>query len=279
MLINLQEMLRLAEETNCAIGSFNVYNAESVQAVLKAADGSHPIILAFGEKYDEHMPLEAMAALVKSYVAETTQPVVLHLDHTKKEQTILRAIRAGFTSVMFDGSLRPLEENIYATAQITHMAHLVSVSVEGELGYLNEEDGTGDPGDPASYTTSEEAQAFISGTHVDALAISIGNAHGLYKGTPHLDLDRLSEIRKAVDTPLVLHGSSGIPKETLQEAIRRGIRKININTEVSTKGVQSARDFLVTHEDPNLRFEAVTKNAELAMTEVVRNYIDWFDLK
>ena len=111
------------------------------------------------------------------------------------------------------------------------------------------------------------------------MAISIGNAHGLYKGTPHLDLNRLSEIHQAVAAPLVLHGSSGIPKEMLQEAIRRGIRKININTEVSTRGVQAARTFLAAHEDPNLRFEAVTKHAELAMTEVVRNYIDWFDLK
>lgn len=279
MLVNLQEILRLAEEHHCAIGSFNVYNVESVQAVLKAADGRQPVILAFGEKYDAHMPLEAMAALVKSYAESTPEPVVLHLDHTKQEKTILRAIRAGFTSVMFDGSSLPLLENIRATAEITRMAHLVSVSVEGELGYLNEEDGSGDPGDPRSYTTPQDAQAFTEGTGIDALAISIGNAHGLYKGTPHLDLERLSAIAKAVDTPLVLHGSSGIPRDTLQEAIRRGIRKININTEVSTSGVRRARAYLAAQDDPNLRFEQVTEQAEAEMTEVVREYLTWFNLQ
>lgn len=279
MLINLQEILRLAEEHHCAIGSFNVYNVESVQAVLKAADGRHPVILAFGEKYDAHMPLEALAALVKSYAERVPEPVVLHLDHTKQEKTILRAIRAGFTSVMFDGSSLPLPENIRATAEIARMAHLVSVSVEGELGYLNEEDGSGDPGDPRSYTTPQDAQAFTEGTGIDALAISIGNAHGLYKGTPHLDLERLSAIAKAVDTPLVLHGSSGIPRDTLQEAIRRGIRKININTEVSTSGVRRARAYLAAQDDPNLRFEQVTEQAEAEMTDVVREYLKWFELQ
>ena len=279
MLVNLQEILRLAEERHCAIGSFNVYNVESVQAVLKATDGSHPVILAFGEKYDRHMPLEAIAALVKSYVAATPQPVVLHLDHTKQEQTVLRAIRAGFTSIMFDGSSKPLAENICSTARIVDIAHLVSVNVEGELGYLNDEDGSGDPGDPRSYTTPQEAQAFSEGTGVDALAISIGNAHGLYKGTPHLDLARLSAIAQSVETPLVLHGSSGISRDTLQEAIRRGIRKININTEVSTSGVRAAREYLTAQDDPNLRFEQVAKQAESAMENVVREYLDWFDLK
>lgn len=279
MLVNLQEILRLAGERHCAIGSFNVYNVESVQAVLKATDGSHPVILAFGEKYDKHMPLEAMAALVKSYVETTPQPVVLHLDHSKQERTVLRAIRAGFTSIMFDGSSKPLAENIRSTAKIAAMAHLVSVSVEGELGYLNEEDGSGDPGNPRSYTTPQEAQAFAEETGVDALAISIGNAHGLYKGMPHLDLARLSAIAQALETPLVLHGSSGIPRDILQEAIRRGIRKININTEVSTSGVRAARGYLASQENPNLRFEQVAEQAEVAMEKVVRAYLDWFDLK
>lgn len=279
MLVNLHEMLQLAQEHQCAIGSFNVYNVESVQAVLAATQKTHPVILAFGEKYDAHMPLEAMAALVQSYVGHTTQPVVLHLDHSKKKETIMRAIRAGFTSVMFDASSRSLAENIAATSEIVEMAHLVSVSVEGELGYLNEEDGSGDAGNPEGYTTAADAKAFYAGTGVDALAVSIGNVHGLYKGTPHLDLARLSEIAASVPVPLVLHGSSGLSQETLQEAIRRGIRKININTEVSTTGVRAARTFLAQHTDANTRFEAVTKDCEHAMEQVVSEYIRWFDLR
>ncbi len=279
MLINLQQMLRLAEENQQAIGSFNVYNVESLQAVLEGSEGKDPVIIAFGEKYDSHMPIEAMAALVKYYCGSSSQQVVLHLDHCKEPVNIMRAIKAGFTSVMFDASYKPLAENIKATAEMAKVAHWADVSIEGELGYMNEEDGTGDAGDASSYTKVADAAAFASHTGVDALAIAIGNAHGIYKGEPHLDLERLTEIHEAIDTPLVLHGSSGIPKELLQEAIRRGIRKININTEVSTGGIKTARAFLQEHVDKNTRFETMTKAAEKAMAGIVSQYIDWFSLR
>lgn len=275
MLINLSEMLALAEEKNIAIGSFNIYNVESLQAVLKGTNGA-PVIIAFGEKYDSHMPVEAMAALVKSYCANSSQPVVLHLDHSKKKETIMRAIRAGFTSVMFDGSALPLAENIKQSAEIVQFAHCVGVSVEGELGYMNEEDGTGDAGDPSSYTKVKDAEAYVKGSQVDALAIAIGNAHGIYKGEPHLDIARLAEIHAALATPLVLHGSSGIPKELIRSAIANGIRKININTEVSTTGVKAAREFLAEHNNPNTRFEEITKYAEGHMAASVAEYQEWF---
>lgn len=278
MLINLREMLRMAAEKNVAVGSFNIYNVESLQAVLAGTNGS-PVIIAFGEKYDEHMPLEALAALVRSYTATSPQRVVLHLDHTKKIETILRALKAGFTSVMFDGSALPPAENAAKTSEVVKIAHALNVSVEGELGYMNEEDGTGDAGDPASYTRVADAVSFVAASGVDALAIAIGNAHGIYKGEPHLDLTRLSEIAASVDIPLVLHGSSGIPKSLLQDAIRRGIRKININTEVSTTGVKVARELLAKNTDANLRFETVTKAAEQEMAKVVAEYVDWFNLK
>ena len=152
---------------------------------------------------------------------------------------------------MFDASAKPLAENIEDTKAIVRLAHDLHVSVEGELGYMNEEDGTG---------------SVVPGT-------------GYTKGTPSLDLDRLDDIRKAVAVPLVLHGSSGIPVPLLQEAIRRGIRKINVNTEVSTTGIQAARDFLASHMDPNTRFEKMTKAAETAMSQVVETYMDICALK
>lgn len=280
MLINLQDVLAYANAKGTAIGSFNVYNVESAQAVLAATkESAHPVIISFGEKYDSHMPIEAMAALVRAYCETSPQPVVLHLDHSKELSSILRAIKAGFTSVMYDGSSKPVAENIAATKDIVRIAHAVNVSVEGELGYMNEEDGTGAAGTADTYTRVVDAKAFADETGADALAIAIGNSHGIYKGTPKLDFQRLEDIAKAVSIPLVLHGSSGIPKESLQKAIRLGIRKININTEVSTTGIRTAREFLASHTDANTRFETMTKAAEQEMTKVVQEYVDWFDLK
>ena len=278
MLVNLREILRVAEEKNAAVGSFNVCNVESLQAVLAAAEAaSTPVIISFGESYDKHMPLEAMAELVKYYAAHTDLPLVLHLDHCKHDKNIWRALRAGFTSVMFDGSALPLEENIAASHTVSQVVHDLNVSLEGELGYMNPEDGSaGSPGGPETYTTVDAARRYAAESGADALAIAIGNAHGLYKGEPHLDLDRLSEIHRAVRIPLVLHGSSDIPLELLQQAIKRGIRKININTEVSTTGIRAAREFLAAHTDPNTRFENMTKDAEQKMSEVVSKYIACF---
>lgn len=280
MLVNLQEMLAWAEQKNCAVGSFNVYNVESLQAVLTAArETKAPVIIAFGEKYDKHMPLEAMAEMVKFYVGTSPFPFVLHLDHSKDLQVILRALKAGFTSIMFDASKCPLEENIAKTKEVARLAHLLGASVEGELGYMNPEDGTeGTAGSPETYTTVAEAVRFSEASDADALAIAIGNAHGIYKGEPHLDLERLAAIHQAKTLPLVLHGSSGIPLELLQKAIHLGIRKININTEVSTTGIKVAREFLATHTDPNTRFETMTKSAEQAMSKVVADYIRCFTL-
>lgn len=282
MLINLKQMLQYACHKGIAIGSFNVYNVESLQAVLKASQPSkHAVIISFGEAYDSHMPLEAMAELVRFYCLTTEQLVVLHLDHSKREETICRAIKAGFTSVMYDGSRKSIEENIRCTRYVADMAHYTGVSVEGELGYMNEEDGSGEGGlpSPQSYTRVDDAVLYARESQVDALAIAIGNAHGIYKGMPVLAFDRLQSIAAALPLPLVLHGSSGIPKKALQEAIRRGIRKININTEVSTTGIQCAREFLQQHMDKNTRFEALTKAAEQSMAAVVTNYLEWFDLR
>lgn len=167
-------------------------------------------------------------------------------------------------------------------SKFPNMAYIIfpgNVSVEGELGYMNEEDGTGEAGTADTYTHVADAKAFAEETGADALPIDIGNSHGIYKGTPKLDFQCLEDIAKAVSIPLVLHGSSGIPKETIQQAIRLGIRKININTEVSTTGIRMAREFLVSHTDANTRFETMTKAAEKDMFAVVKEYVDWFDLK
>lgn len=276
MLINLKEALKFASKNNIALGSFNIYNIESLQAVLRGAESTTaPVICAFGESYDKHMPLEAMAELVKYYTKDLTQSFVLHLDHCKNKKTIERALKAGFTSVMFDASFKALSENINETKFIVDLAHNINASVEGELGYMNTEDGTDDK-ICKDYTTVVDAKNYTKKTNVDALAIAIGNAHGIYKGIPVLNFDRLQEINNAIDTPLVLHGSSGIPKNLLQKAITLGIRKININTEISTRGISAAREFLQKNTEANTRFETMTKYAENKMADVVENYLTWF---
>ena len=278
MLINLARMLRMAEEKKAAIGSFNVYNVESLQAVWRAArECDAPVIISFGESYDKHMPLEGMAALVKQLAASAPLPVVLHLDHSKELATIVRALAAGFTSVMFDGSALPLGENIAQTRHVAEIAHMLDASVEGELGYMNPEDGTGgDASRMGECTRVSDAKQYAEQSGADALAIAIGNAHGIYKGTPHLDFGRLEEICGAVRIPLVLHGSSGIPEDLLRRAIRLGIRKVNINTEISTTGIRAAREFLASHQEPNTRFEAMAKEAEGKMAQAVKGYIAMF---
>ena len=279
MLLNLKDILEYAKSNQSAIGSFNVYNVESIQAVVQAAlAAKQPVIISFGEAYTSHAPIEVIAEIVKIYCIKSDMPFCLHLDHSKELATIMKAIRAGFTSIMYDGSALPLNENIERSRKVVELAHLVGVSVEGELGYMNNEDGTSPDGLclAEGYTTVAAAKEYTEQSGVDALAIAIGNAHGIYKGIPTLDFQRLEEIKRNIKVPIVLHGSSGIPADSLRKAIALGVRKININTEVSTKGIQTARSFLADHLDKNTRFETLAKAAEGAMSQTVADYINLF---
>ena len=279
MLLNLKDILEYAKSNQSAIGSFNVYNVESIQAVVQAAlAAKQPVIISFGEAYTSHAPIEVIAEIVKIYCIKSDMPFCLHLDHSKELATIMKAIRAGFTSIMYDGSALPLNENIERSRKVVELAHLVGVSVEGELGYMNNEDGTSPDGLclAEGYTTVVAAKEYTEQSGVDALAIAIGNAHGIYKGIPTLDFLRLEEIKRNIKVPIVLHGSSGIPATSLRKAIALGVRKININTEVSTKGIQTARSFLADHLDKNTRFETLAKAAEGAMSQTVADYINLF---
>lgn len=279
MLLNLKDILEYAEVNQSAVGSFNVYNLESIQAVVQAAlAAKQPVIISFGESYTSHAPIEVIAEIVKIYCMKSDVPFCLHLDHSKELATIMKAIRAGFTSIMYDGSTLPLNENIQRSRKVVELAHSVGVSVEGELGYMNNEDGSSTEGLclASGYTTVAAAKEYTEQSGVDALAIAIGNAHGIYKGIPTLDFLRLEEIKRMIKVPIVLHGSSGIPADSLRKAIALGVRKININTEVSTKGIQAARSFLADHLDKNTRFETLAKAAEGEMSKTVADYINLF---
>ena len=276
MLTTLSTLLTEAKQEKKAVGAFNVYNLETILAVVEAANRlKSPVILSFGEGYFTHAPVEVIATIVKEICTPLDIQVALHLDHAKELTSIARAIRAGFTSVMYDGSALPLSENIQKTKYIVEYAHAVGVSVEGELGYMNNEDGTCEEGLDLKkgYTRVQDAAAYVNGTGIDALAIAVGNAHGIYKGRPTLDFGRLDEISQAATVPIVLHGCSGIPDDYIKKAVSLGVAKINVNTEISTGAVMAAREFLTKNTEKGLRFETVLMDARHTMSATVERFI------
>lgn len=239
----LREVLAEAERGGYAVGAFNTNNMEIVQAIVEAAQEEQaPVILQASQGALKYAGIEYITSMVRAAVETSSVPVVLHLDHgTSFEQTML-CLKHGFTSVMFDGSKYSLDENIAATRKVVDVAHAMGASVEGELGKIGgtEDDITVDERD-ALFTDPQEAERFVVESRVDALAVAIGTAHGPYKGEPKLDFDRLDVINQRVEIPIVLHGASGVPAESIRRSIALGVRKINIDTELRqafTRGVQ-----------------------------------------
>ncbi|HOR42930.1 MAG TPA: class II fructose-bisphosphate aldolase [Atribacterota bacterium] len=242
MLANLNDVLIPARRRGYAIGSFNVYNMETIQVVFNAAISLNlPIIIAFGEKDSNIADLKLIAECVSFLANKTVLPVVLHLDHCKSENLIIEAIQAGFTSVMFDGSYLEINENIEKTSKIVKIAHAAGVTVEAELGYVPVKDN-GESVKEDQLTKPEEAKRFVQETECDALAVAVGTIHGNYIDKPIIYHNRLKEIAKLVSIPLVLHGGSGNTKRDLLLAIDEGISKININTEVSNAAITQLKN-------------------------------------
>jgi fructose-bisphosphate aldolase class II len=273
MIVDLPSVLVKARRGGYAVGAFNVYNLETVDAVLAGAvETRSPVIIAFGERYFKNFPVRAVAAIVKTMAQDSPVPVVLHLDHANRLESIEQAIGAGFTSVMIDGSKHPLEENIAVTRKAVALARPKGVSVEAELGRITR---TG-VAEEDLFTDPAEAVEFMKRTGVDALAVSVGTVHGLYKGEPTLDLERLARIAMDVHAPLVLHGGSGVPEDLIRKAIRLGVAKLNINTEMSIAGVNAVRSFLSARGNENTRLEELMVEARDAMVGVVKRYIEFF---
>lgn len=233
MLTTSKELLLKAQQEGYAVGAFNVENMEMVQAVVAAAEElQSPVILQTTPSTVKYADLEYYYANVRTATEKATVPVVMHLDHGNSFELAMQAFRAGYTSIMIDGSHGTFEENIAVSKAVADACHPAGIPVEAELGKVGgkEDDLVGGEGNP--YTDPEEARAFVEATNVDSLAVAIGTAHGVYKGTPKLDVDRLSEIRKVVSIPLVLHGTSGVPDEAVLECIKRGICKVNYATDL-----------------------------------------------
>lgn len=230
MLVNMRDLLKDAQNGNYAVGSFSIANMEMVLGVLKAAEELNaPVILQIAEVRLKQSPLELIGPLMVAAAKNAKTPVAVHFDHGKTEEKIGLALELGFTSVMFDGSHLPLDENIAQTKKIMAIAQEYDAAVEAEIGCVGgSEDGSEDIA--INCTKPDDAVRFVNETGVDALAIAIGNAHGNYKSTPKLRFDILEKCAELVDTPLVLHGGTGISPEDFVKCSKTGIKKINIAT-------------------------------------------------
>jgi tagatose 1,6-diphosphate aldolase GatY/KbaY len=249
-LMTTKQILKQAQEGNYAIGAFNVENMEMVMAVISAAEEMNaPVIMQTTPSTIKYAGLDYFLANAKVAASKAKVPVVMHLDHGSSFELAAQALRAGYTSIMIDGSHSDFESNIEISKAVVDMCKPSGVAVEAELGKVGGKEDDLDGGDGDMYTDPLEAKEFVERTGVDSLAIAIGTAHGLYKGEPKLDLERLSEIRKVVSVPLVLHGGSGIPDWKVQEAIRRGICKVNYATELRIAYTNGINKYLKENPD------------------------------
>ena len=232
-LVTTTELLKNAQEGHYAIGAFNVENMEMVMAVIQAAEElNSPVILQTTPSTVKYAGLDYYLANAKVAAERASVPVAMHLDHGSSFELAMQALRTGYTSIMIDGSHESFEDNIAISKAVVDASRPSGIPIEAELGKVGGKEDDLDGGEGNAYTDPMEAKSFVERTGVSSLAIAIGTAHGLYKGEPKLDLDRLSEIREVVSVPLVLHGGSGIPDETISESIKRGICKVNYATEL-----------------------------------------------
>ncbi len=276
-LVTLKDVLEPAEQGCYAVGAFNANNMEIVQAIIEAAaEERSPVILQASQGAIRYAGLDYIVALVKTAAKGVNVPVVLHLDHGTDFLQVMRCIRAGFSSVMFDGSSLPLAENIEITRQVVDIGRAVGVSVEGELGKIGgTEDDVSVSEKEALFTDPLEAQRFVRESGVDALAVAIGTAHGPYKGRPELDFERLKKIRELTGATIVMHGASGVPDDDVRQGIALGIRKINIDTDLRQSFVRAIKEFIAANPD-NIDPRKVLAPAKEAMKNIVREKMRLF---
>jgi fructose-bisphosphate aldolase class II len=251
MLNNTKEILNNAKRDAYAVPQFNINNLEWTRYILEVCQECRsPLILGVSEGAAKYMGgYKTVYNIVEGLISDLniTIPVVLHLDHGSTFECCKNAIDAGFTSVMIDSSSYPLEENIKITKEVVDYAHPKNVTVEAEIGHIG---GTEDEiSAEVAYARLEDCVKIVEDTNIDLLAPALGSVHGLYKGEPNIDLDRMKLIRDAIDVPLVLHGGTGLSDEIIINSVRSGVCKININTELQIAWSSAVRDFLVNNEE------------------------------
>lgn len=238
MLVNMKQILQNARQGKYAAGFFNAVNVEMARAVIETAEELHaPVIIGTAEVLLPVMDLERVAEYLIPMARKASVPVAVHYDHGLTFEKCMEALKLGFTSVMYDCSTLPYEENLKAVSEMTRICHAMDVTVEGELGHVGDNEGTGKLSRPEDYFTDPgTALDFVQRTGVDALAVAVGNAHGDYKFPPKLDFERITAISEITGTPLVLHGGSGLSDSDFREAAARGICKVNIFTDLDRAG-------------------------------------------
>ncbi|MGC5325685.1 class II fructose-1,6-bisphosphate aldolase [Brevibacillus sp. SYSU BS000544] len=276
-LVPMTAFLEDAKKNKYAVGQFNINNLEFVQAITEAAkEEKSPVIFGVSEGAMRYMGIDYTVAMSKVAAELAGVPVALHLDHGSSFDVVMKCIRAGFSSVMFDGSHYSFEENIRLTKQVVEAAHAVGVSVEGELGTIGgtEDDVSVDEAD-AALAKPEEAIRFWEETKVDYLAIAVGTAHGMYKGVPKIHYDIIEKVATNIGAPIVLHGGSGVPDEAIVESIKLGVGKINVNTENQVACTEVVRKVLA--EKPNeIDPRKYLSPARAAIKEVVKGKMRLF---
>lgn len=229
-----REVLQDANAKGYAVGQFNLNGLEYLQSIVEVAEEERsPVILGVSASSAKYFGMDYLTALTNAAKLKATVPIILHLDHGPHFEFAVKAIHAGFDSVMYDGSEHPLDENIAVTKKIVDVAHALGISVEGEIGVIGgTEDEISVDEAHAMLAKVDESERFAKETGIDAIAPALGTAHGQYKEKPHIAFDRLEEIFKRTGTPVVLHGGSGVPEEDIKRAIALGVAKINVNTEI-----------------------------------------------
>ena len=279
-LVTLKTILDAANEGGYAVPAFDALDHASAEAIISAAeDKNRPVII---------MVPEAGLLLINSYsffdflvyrTEQATVPIALELDHGKTFEVIMQSIHHGFSSVMIDGSDLPFEQNIEITKKVVEVAHAAGVSVEAEIGHVGGGEGNmdGSEVDTGMYTDPEDAKVFADATGVDAIAIAFGTVHGVFKGTPKLDFDRVKKIKEVVNVPLVMHGGSGVNGEDFVKAVESGINKINLFTEISMAAVAQSVGYAQRKEN-KLHFAEMVLIAKMTVEKMAGDYITLFSL-
>lgn len=272
MLVTLKEILQIAEDKGCAIGSFNTPNMTSLRAVIGAAVAlQQPVILMHAQVHEEMglCRMEEIAPVMLHFARRAAVPVCVHLDHGTDLEYVKQGLALGFTSVMYDGSVLPTAENTANTRIAVEAARHTGASVEAEIGSMGAREG-GAGADASIYTDPDAAVQFVADTGIDALACAFGTAHGFYRAQPKLDLDRLSAIHERISVPIVMHGGSGVSAADYREVIRRGVRKVNYYTYMAKAGGEaiSGKSYVQFHD--------ALLDAEKAMRENVQQAIAVF---
>ena len=270
MLVNMNDVLYDAKKGKYAVGLFNAVNLELARGIIAAAEQTgSPVIMGTAEVLFPYGPLEEVSYYLLPMAKKAKVPVVIHLDHGLKKETCLKALELGFTSIMYDCSTDSYDDNVKKVKEMADIAHSFGATIEGELGHVGDNEGSAEGSshlaDPSKFFTDPKmAKDYVQKTGVDALAIAVGNAHGAYKLPPKLDFERIRTIAKTVDVPLVLHGGSGLTDNDFKQAIKEGISKVNIFTDLCLAGERAMAEGankLAYLEQRNLKVEYIKQAA------------------